>query len=114
MFRSPQTASPPSDLADLHRCTTAASVVAGWRVQEDPDTGQLVAHADSGVQYVVLADDPSAAGASCIVEPRASRWELSDPNSKLIGSFRTLRDALERPCRTIMSVASPGATLSRQ
>jgi hypothetical protein len=91
----------PSDHPELYRWTTAASAVAGWRVQEDPDTGQLVEHAHSGAEYAVLSNGWSAAGGSYIIEPRAGRWELSDPNSKLIATFRTLRDALEHVCQTI-------------
>jgi hypothetical protein len=96
-FRHPNRFGRP-ELAELVRWSKSATH-ALWFLQEDVDhltrDSQWIAQTDDGDEYVSVAHGSPGAALDFMVAPLSGRWQLFDYRGQLIGTFRSLRDALE-------------------
>ena len=95
----------PSDRAELMRWGSVAPSIANWWVQQDPDTGRTIETTEDGGEYAVLVQGGPHEPGGYVVAPHRGRWELEHWRDGPMGSFRTLREALESICRTIRDAA---------
>ena len=90
----------PADVAELRRWTREASAIAHWAVWQDLETGEMVGRTPSGVEFVSLAQGQPWDGCAYTVSPHRGRWALDDARLGHVGTFGSLREALEAVCRT--------------
>lgn len=85
----------PADYAERYRWSAVAPAIAGAGWWTD------VVRTEAGDEYVCIGQGSPDAAADFIITPRRGRWDLADHRGDLVGSFQTLRAALEAICRTL-------------
>lgn len=97
----PSTRWPASDHAELARWGAVAPGIADWWVQPDPCMGGSTTLTDDGDEYASLSQGGPEQSAVYRIDRTRRRFELVHWRMGPVGTFRTLREALESVCRTL-------------